>query len=429
MNRLISFYGDDFTGSTDVMEALASHGVETVLFTRIPTVQEFELFKNVPAIGLAGSSRSQTPEWMDANLPDVFRWLKKHDAQFCHYKVCSTFDSSPAIGNIGRATEIGAAIFQQDTVPLIVGAPQLKRYTFAGHLFAGYQGQTYRIDRHPVMSRHPVTPMAEADLTLHLSAQTKIPVGSANNLWPEHGMGLLDVYDEATQLAAGQRLLSLPSRATPFVVGSSGIEYALVKALAAQKSITGTATFPPLGKVAQIIVVSGSVSSTTARQIKAAQAAGFETVPVSAIDLARANNNLAIDAAIQQSMRVLSSGKSPIIHTALGPNTDEGVKLNALPDGRQQIGAALGQILRSLVINTGLTRAVIAGGDTSSHALSSLGLYALTTRYPLAATPGSPLCTGHSADDVFNRIEIAMKGGQVGGDDYFIALRDGLKNH
>jgi uncharacterized protein YgbK (DUF1537 family) len=37
---LISYYGDDFTGSTDVMEALSSNGVETVLFTRLPTDAE-----------------------------------------------------------------------------------------------------------------------------------------------------------------------------------------------------------------------------------------------------------------------------------------------------------------------------------------------------------------------------------------------------
>jgi 3-oxoisoapionate kinase len=60
--------------------------------------------------------------------------------------------------------------------PLVVGAPQLKRYTAFGHLFAGYQGQTYRIDRHPVMSRHPVTPMDEADLRIHLARQTDLPV-------------------------------------------------------------------------------------------------------------------------------------------------------------------------------------------------------------------------------------------------------------
>ena len=34
-NLLISYYGDDFTGSTDVMEALASNGIPTVLFLDI----------------------------------------------------------------------------------------------------------------------------------------------------------------------------------------------------------------------------------------------------------------------------------------------------------------------------------------------------------------------------------------------------------
>ncbi len=65
MRKLLSFYGDDFTGSTDVMEALASHGINTVLFTRLPTSQEAAPFSQYEAIGLAGTSRSQTPDWMD----------------------------------------------------------------------------------------------------------------------------------------------------------------------------------------------------------------------------------------------------------------------------------------------------------------------------------------------------------------------------
>ena len=71
-------------------------------------------------------------------------------------------------------------------------------------------------------------------------------------------------------------------------------------------------------------------------------------------------------------------------------------------------------------------RAILAGGDTSSHALGELDVFALTTRFPLTATPGSPLCTAASADPKLDGLEIAMKGGQVGGDDYFVALRDGL---
>ncbi len=109
MTRLLADYGDDFTGSTDVMEALATHGIDTVLFTRLPAPGEFAPFESYPAIGLAGTSRSETPAWMSERLPSIFAWLKSLDARICHYKVCSTFDSSPAIGSIGRAAEIGAA--------------------------------------------------------------------------------------------------------------------------------------------------------------------------------------------------------------------------------------------------------------------------------------------------------------------------------
>ena len=133
---LFSFYGDDFTGSTDVMESLAMNGLPAVLFTRIPSPEEQARFAGFDAVGLAGTSRSQTPQWMDANLPRAFDWLKGLGARFCHYKVCSTFDSAPHVGNIGRAIEIGRNVFGQSVTPLVVGAPQLKRYTAFGNLFA-----------------------------------------------------------------------------------------------------------------------------------------------------------------------------------------------------------------------------------------------------------------------------------------------------
>jgi uncharacterized protein YgbK (DUF1537 family) len=127
MKRLISFYGDDFTGSTDAMESLASHGLSTVLFTRLPTTPEFAQFASYGAVGLAGISRSQPPQWMDENLPPLFEWLRALGAGLCHYKVCSTFDSSPAIGNIGRAAEIGARVFGQSVEALHLRRPSVRR--------------------------------------------------------------------------------------------------------------------------------------------------------------------------------------------------------------------------------------------------------------------------------------------------------------
>lgn len=435
---LLSYYGDDFTGSSDVMESMALHGVKTVLFTRIPSEQERARFSGYGAIGLAGTSRSQTPEWMDQHLPRCFAWLKSLNARVCQYKVCSTFDSSADVGNIGRAIEIGRSTFAQSLTPLIVGAPQLKRYTAFGHLFAGYRGETYRIDRHPVMSRHPVTPMVESDLRIHLSRQTGLPVDLvAANVLAEgdaavdqvtqaaQGIVLFDVLDMATQRAAGRQLLRLLPRTGPFVAGSSGVNYALARALAEAGEISGAASFPPLGGVDRIIAVSGSCSPTTARQIRHALAHGFAGLHADPLELAGPEGQNAVARLAAEAKRLLGEGQSVLVYTALDPETDRGDALERISAGRHRVGQALGRIARACIAGCGLRRVILAGGDTSSHALGELDVFALTPRFPMAATPGSPLCTAASADPALDGIEIAMKGGQVGDDAYFAALRDG----
>ena len=260
---LLSYYGDDLTGSTDVMEALASRGVATVLFIETPTASQRARFPHVRAIGLAGSSRSESPAWMDQNLAPALDWLKSLGAEFCHYKVCSTFDSSPTVGSIGRALEIGQDLFRQSKTPLVVGAPQLKRYTTFGNLFAAYQGVNYRIDRHPVMSRHPVTPMREADIRLHLAAQTArkgvlldlttIRDANADRIIDGVMAGdadyvLFDVADIETQREVGRQIWRTRREGGGFILGSSGVEYALVSEWERQMMIPGEATFAAPGR-------------------------------------------------------------------------------------------------------------------------------------------------------------------------------------
>ncbi|WP_179611371.1 four-carbon acid sugar kinase family protein [Rhizobium leguminosarum] len=441
--RLVSYYGDDFTGSTDVMEALASNGVETVLFLDLPPPEFFARFKHCRAIGLAGTSRSETPAWMEEHLAPAFDWLSSLGASICHYKVCSTFDSSPGIGNIGKAIEIGRSRFGQSIVPVIVGAPQLKRYTAFGNLFAAYQGRVFRIDRHPVMSRHPVTPMDEADLALHLSKQTSLPVRLADLVAitaadadqridqltsNSEGILLLDVDSEATQAAAGRQLLRVTGRSGGFVAGSSGVEYALLSAWR-QAGLIGEigAEFADIGPVDRLAVVSGSVSPTTERQIRTAAENGFKSIALDPLELV-SSGEAAVEAAVQAGVGKLKEGKSVIFYTALGPSADRGADIDRLPGARHRLGSSLGTILRRLIEAEGLSRAVVAGGDTSSHALRQLKIDALTTLLPLPQTPGSPLCLAHGDYPPTNGLQIALKGGQVGTDGYFAQIRDGRKN-
>ncbi len=75
---LISFYGDDFTGSTDAMDALSRAGVRTALFLEPPQPEELSgQFEGLQAVGVAGMSRTMTPEEMDEVLPSVFERIKR----------------------------------------------------------------------------------------------------------------------------------------------------------------------------------------------------------------------------------------------------------------------------------------------------------------------------------------------------------------
>ncbi|GAA4165471.1 four-carbon acid sugar kinase family protein [Shinella granuli] len=430
MRPLISYYGDDFTGSTDVMEALASNGVETVLFLKVPDADLLSRFAGARAFGLAGTSRSEAPDWMDVHLSEAFGWLKTLDAELCHYKVCSTFDSAPHVGNIGRAIEIGRAVFGAATVPLIVGAPQIRRYTAFGELFAAYQGRNYRIDRHPVMARHPVTPMDEANVLLHLSRQTKLSSALVDNVAlldapePEEAdILLLDVLDRQTQAAAGSLLWNRLRPKSRFVCGSSGVEYALIPAWRKDGLLGEKPTFADAGPVDRIAVVSGSVSPTTERQIRHALVNGFDGVTLDPVALSRAENTATIAAAVEAGLTVLESGRSVVLYTALGPSADRGGELDSSVGARHRLSRALGRIQLELVARAGLLRAVVAGGDTSSHALGEMGIAALTLRMPLPQTPGSPLCMAHGGPA--DGLQIALKGGQVGGDNYFSMIRSG----
>ncbi len=423
---LFSFYGDDFTGSTDALEALAANGVPAVLFPEPPDERRLAAFPDCRAIGIAGESRSRGPEWMSANLPSIFRSLKAYGAPVCQYKVCSTFDSSPQTGSIGRALEIGQATFETPWVPVAVAAPHLKRYVLFGNLFAAGGGEIHRIDRHPTMRRHPVTPMKEGDLRLHLARQTErqiawLDILALQSADPEAALAkvlenrpdavLFDGLDEASLEVTGRLLWTRRPAAETFVIGSSGLTHALIRYWRKAGVIGSDFVPPPAGGVERLLVVSGSCSPVTGTQIRWAVEHGFAGLRV-------LPSTPAGDAVLAEAATLLSAGRSVVLYSALGkPDADQ-------PLRGEQLGCYLGEMLRDLLARTGVRRVLIAGGDTSTHAVRQLGVEALT--FAALTVPGAPLCRCHSADPLVNGLEIVLKGGQVGPPDYFELVRRGI---
>lgn len=439
----VTWLGDDFTGSAAVMEVLQFAGLDSVLFTDIPGPDLAARFAGRRGIGLATTARSHDPEWMARELPALFRWLHGQGAPILHYKICSTFDSAPQLGSIGAAIAVGLGVRPARAVPLLTAAPQMRRYQAFGHLFAGTLDGVFRLDRHPVMARHPVTPMAESDLLRHLAAQTDLP------------MALIDLEALAdptaalrTALATGARILSIDSMEPAseaaagrliwdnradlgLVAGSQGVEYALVRHWQASGLIPVAAPPRPLPAVERIVAVSGSVSPTTARQLDWAAGHGFALLPFDAVavtgsDAAQADEERRLAAA---AIAAAADGHSPLVHSAAGegPQVDRfraALRQSGMDPARanQRIGESLGRILDRVLRATGIRRAVISGGDTSGHGLRQLRLAALVAKAP--TIPGAALCQAFG-DGPHDGLEIALKGGQMGSEDYFGRIRAG----
>jgi len=452
----LAFYGDDFTGSTDALEVLAFGGLRCALFLSVPTTNQLEALGGFDAIGVAGASRAMSPDEMDVELPHVLRGLASLAPEIVHYKVCSTFDSAPTVGNIGRVIELSRAAFPQPLVPIVAGTPALGRYCLFGHLFArsGTDGEVYRIDRHPIMSVHPVTPMRESDLALHLGHQSPLSFGQVPLTWldisspaaladrivamaPARQAVVIDGLSPDHLTVTGDCLHHMASMlAAPlFVVGPSGVEYALTQSWRREGVDVTANRYDSFDAVEQVLVVSGSASRLSAMQIDAALDAGFREVAIDVEALTIGPDTAAAETGlVNEVVSALASGASVVMHTARGPSDP---RLNQLIQAMQHQGASLeqarqhsgrlvserlGTVVDAIVRRHRLRRLVLSGGDTSSRITQTLGPDALEIRARL--TPGAPLCSVLSSAPHLDGLELALKGGQMGETDYFVrALR------
>ncbi len=426
----LAYFGDDFTGSTDALEFLTRAGLRTALFLAPPSASQFFRYDRLEAIGVAGLTRSLGPDAMEAVLRPAFAALRELGPRHVHYKVCSTFDSSPTVGSIGRAIDVGSEVFGGSWVPLLVGAPVLGRHCVFGHLFArmgiGSQGAIFRLARHPSMSRHPVTPADESDLRLQLARQTEKRVGLFDILELEKSLAerratMARIVDEGaeivlfdalyqSQLGGIGALIDEAAEASRplFSVGSSGVDMALGGWWAEQGGVTAANAWPDPGPADPLLVISGSCSPVTGGQIEWAQAHGFVVLPL---------DPAGPDAATvsRRAIHELRAGRHTLVCTSRG---ETGAMIPA-----SRLGTALGQIGRRAVEAVGLKRLLIAGGDTSSYAGRALGIEALEMIAPLA--PGAPLCRVTAPGTAVDGLEVNFKGGQVGTPDYFGAVARG----
>jgi 3-oxoisoapionate kinase len=240
--------------------------------------------------------------------------------------------------------------------------------------------------------------MDEADLRAHLSRQTnarialmslpdlegdeaRIHARYAEYLRQGPDALLYDVLNDAHLRAAGRLIWREARLPQHFAAGSSGVEYALTAHWRASGVIAAQrATLAPVKPVQQLLVMSGSASPMTAQQIQWASRHGFDTLRAPSEELIRPDSApRALRELRARALESLANGNSVVIYSAAGPD-DPSIKvtrerLAAEPNANSAklLGGALGRLAREVLLESGLRRVVIAGGDTSSYATRNWG--------------------------------------------------------
>lgn len=428
----IAYYGDDFTGATDTLATATRAGLRTLLFLGLPGAAQLERAGPLDCLGIAGAARAMTPAEMQAELEPVGRLFAQLGAPVMHYKTCSTFDSAPHVGSIGTAIRVLQPHAGNAFVPIVGGQPNLRRYCVFGNLFASAGPAMHRIDRHPTMRRHPVTPMQEADLRLHL-AQQGLQLASVD--YPDYQQSesaldqqlsalisqqpdavLLDIAQAEDLAIVGRLIWQSACRQPLLAAGPSSV----VQALAAHWQVQAPQTLPAHDTIAPapgpVLVLAGSLSPMTARQIKAASS--YEQLLLDAPRLAQD-----IAYRLQMAKDIALRLRQGINMLACTSSEGQIAAADAPADARA-LALACGELLAQVLKLAPIRRLGVAGGDTSSHAVQALDAWGLSYQAQLA--PGVALCWLHSDDLALDGLEIMLKGGQMGGEMLFEELLSGI---
>ena len=405
---LLGCIADDFTGASDLANTLAKGGMATVQFVGIPAgTEDVACEAGVVALKTRSIAAAEAVSQSLAALT----WLQRQGCRQFLFKYCSTFDSTPH-GNIGPVAVALLDALGADIAVVCPAFPETGRTLYFGHLFV--QG---RLLNESGMQDHPLNPMTDPDIGRWLRRQIAEDVGLvpysivrrgsdavATALRSEAGAARrLVVVDAVTN----EDLVSIGKAVVDhqLITGGSGVALGLPANFRAAGLVGGVATaFEPTRGPG--IVLSGSCSMASAAQVAyyVKQKPEFRLDPDRLIE-----GEQTVEGVLDFACARID--QEPIIYSTADPAS---VSAAQQRHGREKVADAVegcfGALARGLV-ERGVTRLVVGGGETAGAVVSALGL----RRFEIGPEidPGVPaLAAGDS-------LRLALKSGNFGGVDFY----------
>jgi 3-dehydrotetronate 4-kinase len=405
---------DDFTGATDLANNLVRAGMRIVLTVGVPPDNE-----RIDADGIVVALKSRTIAAslaVDQSL-HACRWLRKQGVRQIYFKICSTFDSTPA-GNIGPVIE---ALMDELECGFSIATPAFPengRTVVHGHLFVGDTLLSESGMRH-----HPLTPMTDANLVRVLQAQLNPgqgrKVGLVDYRTVAQPAGVIrermeELQAEGISIAIVDALsnedldrLGAALRGSVFVTAGSGLGDSLPRNWGFSPS--NRASLPPSRGLKAILA--GSCSVATNAQVECFIHDGGEAYALDPLRLA-ADIELEIARVLEWADACWRSEAALplLVYSTAQPAAVAAAHAQL---GVAQSGAIVEQAMSALAsafVKRGVGSLVVAGGETAGICVQALEIRQMQIGPQI--DPGVPWCYAGG-------LHLALKSGNFGSPDFF----------
>jgi uncharacterized protein YgbK (DUF1537 family) len=404
---LIGVIADDFTGASDIANTLAKGGLVTSQYLGVPgRAAASEVEAGVVSL----KSRSIPAQDAVAASLEALQWLQTQGCRQIVFKYCSTFDSTPE-GNIGPVAEALADALGVKGVVVCPAFPATGRTVYQGHLFVGD-----RLLNESGMENHPLTPMTDADIRRWLRRQTRsevghVPAGIALDAALRACDETLVVVDAVTD----EDLVRIGRACAdaPLLTGGSGIALGL-PANFIDKGLAKGGANRFEGVEGPEAVLAGSCSGMTRSQVDAHR----RIHPAMAVAVEDVMDGRASSGDLVAFIEA-NRGNAPLVYSSAAP---EDVAAAHARHGREAVSDRLEGLFAETarrLVDRGVRRVVVAGGETSGAVTQALDLDGLTIGPEIS--PGVPVLVSEERG-----VALALKSGNFGGEDFFEEALDAL---
>lgn len=285
------------------------------------------------------------------------------------------------------------------------------------------------------MRNHPLTPMTDANLIRLMDAQSTRKSGLVPFETVRQGAGAVKArMDELAAQGTPWLVCDAVSDADLRTIGTACAGHALVtggsgvaRGLGVNFGIGADGPVPPAPVAAPgfSLVLAGSCSQATQGQVErfTQQRPGFALDPLALAE----NRDGYVAEAIVFARRHCPDGPCIVYSTA----SPDRVAATQARFGREAAGAMLERALADIaaaLVETGVRRILVAGGETSGAVVSRLGVRALRIGETIA--PGVPWTETllDPANPAAPHLALALKSGNFGGEDFFMQALGLLAN-